>query len=343
MPALSMRRLIRPLLAAGLLAGLAAAAPAPVTTAGAVTRPGITIAPGQELELDMPAIPGQGYPYARQVAVANFTPEACADDVGVAEDPTAEDDPTQGTGQAFCDTIPLTLNVPDIKAHDYLVTVTMTWDDKPTGISNIPNFGTLNGSQMRTLLWRVPYVKDEDGVPDKTPLASTGGVGQTSPAGLAYVNPDVATLALTTVNYYGANEGYHLRIALIDLGTRFVDFSDGSFSDFSDISSVPVTPNFTASPDNTEGLTTPFLPALTPGPNSNFAGGSALSNLGDAGAPAGLDEVANILSTSGFAKPPVPGPVSGGMLLFWLIAFPVLLLMLLGGWLRRSRKDALEI
>jgi hypothetical protein len=340
---MSKRRFLRPVLAAALLAGLAATIPAPVTTAGAVTRPGITIGAGQVLELDMPAIPGQGYPYARQIAVANFTPEACADEVGVADDPTAEDDPTKGTGKAFCDTIPLTLNVPDVKAHDYLITTTLTWDDKPTGISNVPNFGTLNGSQMRAILWRVPYVKDKDGVPDKTPLASTGGVGQTSPAGLAYVNPDVTTLALTAVNYYGVNEGYHLRIALIDLGVRFIDLSDQSFTDFSDISSVPVTPNFTASPDNTEALTTPFLPGLSTSGTGNFAGGSALSNLGDAGTPAGLDEVANILSNSNFSKPPVPGPVRGVVLLFWLIAFPLILLMLLGGWLRRSRKEQLEI
>ncbi len=299
-------------------AALLAAAGLSAVPAGAFEKePALVIAEGQTIDEDYSAAP-----------------------VGAAGE---EANPGTCRSRPDCDVVPLKIVVPErLKspdtAEDFFVRVSMSWPedvDGPIGTSE---------NDMDMYIWEDPAGDDD--------VAS--GASSANPERASLVNPRNGDYSIVVVNWAGTNRGYNLHVEWIsgEIPTPYEALAPGRTSsgggsdegtfvppedtsgepvDESAFSPVPAAP--TAEPeaaprrpiagDDAFGFSLPRAPALSP-------------SLGDSS-----EEAASLFDSQPAVSLGPAEPVPAPVVLFWLLAVPM---VLLGGsflWLRQHRPAAL--
>jgi hypothetical protein len=304
--------------------------------AGAVTQPGITVNPNQTVEVthDAPVGAGNAYPFF------GSGPADCAD---------------EGLAFAYCDTIPLKLNVPDadLAKGFYALSFTLSWD--ATNIV-IPGTGTVPDNALGLGVWDDPIVEDEDTpttCPDDDPYCPVLGPSGGAPGGdEAYVDtwlfneqpirfglvPKHGQYSITVVNYYGAAPSYKLQVSLV-VPSNLADLSFEAPVDLSGLTPAgPMAQSY--APDLGTGEIPPTsldlagLGAADFSPDRDFSG----LDLGD------LDLSRNDIVRNAVRqglRP--PGDENALFLWLWLVILPVVALASGAVWLVRRRAAAFTV
>jgi hypothetical protein len=288
--------------------------------AGAEAKPRITLKPNQTFEQTFPApLPaGNAYPF-----FGNGPPDCATGDAAV-----------------YCDTFPLTLDVPpnDLNINFYSLSITLSW---PTTNLIIPAVGNLAEDDLGLGLWDDPIVEDNDPPascnPDD-PLVNAALCDVTGPAGgapggdEAYIDtwvlveepirfgmvPKRTGYSITVTNYAASSATYTLKVSLISASGSLSDLSIEGPKDLSvDQPAVFSTPAPLApAPAAGAGLDLSALGLADLGPDSD------LSRLGLTGED-NLDlNPADLIRRRGIQFRQ-PGDENAFWLWFWFVGLPV--------------------
>ncbi|MHB8452547.1 MAG: hypothetical protein ACYDAQ_19145 [Mycobacteriales bacterium] len=337
---------------AAALATAAAALLALGAPASAYSGSAITIKLGQTLTIAEPAVTGVDTTYQAQVDVAG--------NAGTAYPP-----PSVCQSEADgCVDIPITMAVSPktLKADTYILTVYLYWNTG-TLAYNVPLEGDVYADQLDGYVWQNPPLIDPSGNPTFT-TQSNG----TDPSTMSVVAPTSVHFDVVIANTAGVNSGYTLRVGLTDAAA--IAFTGAGYGSSGFGGAPPSTVGFggtTTAPSNVGGAYVPPpagtagapaqtapVPAFGPAPSlaagpalivvPNIAGGSfnsTLTALGEVPVTSGLAQNGVVVNSQAATNAAAVRPPRGSQELLWLLALPILALLLaliLAERRRRSRR-----
>jgi hypothetical protein len=271
-----------------------------------------------------------------------------------------------GNANIYCDTFPVTLDIPDIKKGFYSLNIKLSWN---TTNYVIPGNGTVPApTQLGLGVWDNPIVKDDDAPKTCDPDSSDvdyytclilGPAGGDPGGDESYVDtwlqneqpilfglvPHHTKYSIVVVNYYGLPTPYTLSVSLVaPTAADLLDKSAPSPADLSNLIPAGATGGGAALPSIGGGQLAPTGPSTAEvlaglgvnaaNPDTDFAGlGLNNENL--------ELNASDIIAGRAIRSIRRPGNENGLLLWFWLVALPAATLAGAVVWFVRRRKSLL--
>lgn len=252
-------------------------------------------------------------------------------------------DPETCRLSAYCDTVPLTVEVPpDISEDDeYFIQILLTWDSQKLPGDPVLEPDGIALNDMDFYVYTDPPTFEEAQKRGATADSEddpylTNGATQGLPE-KAFLFKPKGDYLLTVINYLGANTGYNLKLTWV---------SESFPSPFESLAPELAPPTTRPTPTTRPVVTTTTLPPVTTPPRFD----APPPTLAPLGAIIDDDFATAAFDTSGFddqlsaptsinLAPIVsnPDPPSGLALLFWMLAVPLSLTAVFGTVVLRRR------